>query len=166
MAYPLLEWATAGDATDCAAWEALAMVHWLRGHPVDGLAACEKVLTMVPGRETTLFLAATLASSLKRWDAARSYAERAVKVNPWMWEYHEMLARAYAQAGDWTGAAAACRRALELNPSSVPVRSLLMTSYLRTGNKEAARAEFEVYLKFVPADQHDELRRRFAQQQR
>jgi hypothetical protein len=158
QALPLLEAAAAGDPRDLAAWEALATALGMVGRPEAALAACAAVLNEEPQRETTLFLAAAMETHLQRPAAVRAYAERAAKVNPWQWQYRQMLAEAYAHEGDWEKAAAACRQALELQPANLAGRQLLLRSYLQLGDKARARRELDACLALLPPGQRDGLR--------
>jgi Flp pilus assembly protein TadD len=157
-ALPLLERAAAGDPHDSAAWEAKAGALVMLGRPEEALAACAAVLKNDPKRETTLFLAASLAKLLKRPGEVRGYAGRAVQLNPRLWNYRQLLAEAYAQEGDWTKAADACQQALKLEPANLAGRQLLIRCFLRQGDKARARAEMEACLALVPAAQRETLR--------
>ena len=166
MALPLLESALHRGAQDPAAWEAKGNALWLQGRLADALAAYATALKQSPERETSLFLAATLALRLNRRDAAGSYAERAVRVNPYRWQYHQMLAAVHVQKEDWTKAVQECQETLKLNLASLAARGLLVTSYLRTGQKAKAQAEFNRMLSLSSPEQQEALRRRFERQLR
>jgi tetratricopeptide (TPR) repeat protein len=166
LALPLLDAATAGDPRDVPAWEAKASALMLAGRADAAVAACDAVLAMDPERETTLFLAGVLAMGQKRPDDARLFAERAIRVNPWMWQYHQMLATARVQLSDWQGAANACRQAIKLEPANLPCRELLMRCYLRLGDKSGARGALEACLALMPPAEREDFRRVVEQQLR
>jgi hypothetical protein len=163
-ALPILEAAAAGDPRDGAAWEARATALLLLGRPEAALATCAAALNEDPQRETTLFLAAALATQLQRSAEARTYAERAIRVNPWLWQYRHMLAEAYAQEDAWEKAAEACRDALQLQPANLPSRQLLLRAYLQLGDKSRARGELDACLALLPPLQRNGFRRWFEQQ--
>src|SRR5262249_59989855 len=108
-ALPLLEAATAGDGQDVPAWDALAEALSLLGRVDEALAACTIALNVAPEHDTTLFLAASLAAQLRRHADVRAYAQRGRAVNPWFWQYPQMIAEAFAQEGNWEKAAQECR---------------------------------------------------------
>jgi hypothetical protein len=166
LATPYLETAAAGDPEDAVVWEAKATILVVEGRPKEALAACVAALQIHPRRETLLYMAANLANQLQRPAEARGYAERALKVNPWLWQCHYLLAAAYAQEGDWDKAAAACRQALKFEPTNMPSRQLLLRYYLQRGEKAQAQRERDVCLALLPADQQDAFRHWFEQQVR
>lgn len=164
-ALPLLEAATARDDEDLPAWEA-------RGHALAALrrpdaasAAYDRVLAKAPGTEAVLFRASQLSRSRRLFAEARTFADRAVTVNPWRWQYHQAAALASAEAKDWPVAERACREALKLNPADPNVRQLLVACLLGQGNKPAARREFDTLMGLNPL-RPDELRRWFDRQGR
>jgi tetratricopeptide (TPR) repeat protein len=165
-ALPLLQAAVAADPADVLAWEAKGSALWYQGRLEEALTAFEAALKLAPERETSLYLAATLALRMKRHDLARGFAERAIRVNPWRWQHHQTLAMVRAQERDWPGAIRACQETLTLHPASLPARRLLIAGYLRTGDKQKARTEFAKLLHLSPAEQREALRRWFARQQR
>jgi hypothetical protein len=163
-ALPLLEAATAGDPRDVAAWEAMGTALGLVGRPEAALAACVAALNEEPRRETTLFVAAAMGTQLQRPTVVRAYAERAVKVNPWQWQYRQMIAEAHAHEGDWAKAAEACRKGLQLQPANPAGRQLLVRCYLALGDKARAREELGACLALLPAAERDAFRRWVEQQ--
>jgi hypothetical protein len=166
LALPLLESALRSEANDPAAWEAMGSALWFQGRLAEALTAYETALQQSPERETSLFLAATLALRLNRRDAARAYAERALRVNPWRWQYHQMLAAIQVHNEDWPQAIQECQETLKLHQASLTARGLLITSYLRTGQKAKEQMEFNRLLLLSPPQQQEALRHRFEQQLR
>jgi hypothetical protein len=158
-ALPLLKTAVAADPRDVPAWEAYASALLLLGQPEAAQAACAAVLSEKPERETTLFLAAAVAMQLRRPADVRTFTERAIKINPWMWQYRSMLGEALAQKGDWEGAAAASREALRLEPVNLPSRQLLLRCYLQLGDKTGAREELEACVGLLRPTNRQEFRR-------
>jgi len=164
-ALPLLEAAVARDETDFTALEARGNALWDLGRHEDAAADYDRALKLAPEQETTLFLAASLALQLNRPGAAQSYAERAVRVNPWRWEYRLALARACAQKNDWESAARECREVLKLHATELGARRLLVLCYARQRKRADAQREFDTLMDLGPP-QPDELRRWFAEQTR
>jgi Flp pilus assembly protein TadD len=151
-ALPLLEKAVQEDEGDAPTWQARANALWANGRTEEAAAAFAAILTKVPQQEASLHSAATLAMELGRPEAARGYWERALRVNPWRYEFHYGLAAARAQRGDWPRAIPECQRALQLNPFRAEVRRLLIRCYLANGAEEPARREFERLVALEPAD--------------
>jgi hypothetical protein len=150
-ALPLLDTATSDRGDDLEAWEDKALSLFFQQRAVEALDACDKALALDPERERSLYLAATLAGQLRETSRARLYAERAIKANPWMWQYHQLHAASLAQEGNWQAAAQACRDAIKINPASAPSRQLLITCYLRTGDQTRARAEQDMLERLRPS---------------
>jgi tetratricopeptide (TPR) repeat protein len=138
----------------------------LEGRAHEALAAFESALSHAPERETSLFLAATLALRMKRHDAARAYADRAIRVNLWRWQYHQILADVDAQSENWRAAIEECQKVLALDAANLATRRLLVTSHLRTGDRASAQAEFAVLLPMMPPDRQESVRRWFEREAR
>jgi predicted CXXCH cytochrome family protein len=164
-AVPLLEAAAARDDEDLPALEARGTALWTLGQLDAAAADYERVLAKAPERENTLFLAAKLAQMLGRIDAGRSYAERAVRANPWRWQYHQALAQACAQANDWPGAMRECQEVFKLHAAEPGTRQLLVVCYLKLGDRPQAQREFDTLMGLNPPDA-EKLRAWFAQQMR
>lgn len=141
----LLDTAVHADPNDLAAAEARVKALWYQGADSfkEADVALRDILDRSPRRETTLYLAATLALRQQRANDARELARRAIEVNPWRSQYHYSLAAACAQAGDWTASRNAAQEALRLNPASLPARQLLVTVYERLNDQKEAKAERE-----------------------
>lgn len=150
-ALPFLDTATRDRSDDLEAWEDQALALFFQQRPAEALNACEKALALDATREQSLYLAATLAGQLRETSRARHFAERAVKANPWMWQYHQLHAAALAQEGDWNAAAEACLKAIKINPASAPSRQLLITCYLRLGDLTRAQAEKKMLERLRPS---------------
>jgi tetratricopeptide (TPR) repeat protein len=163
MALPLLDTAVLNDSGDVPAWEAKGIALWFQGRLDDALAAYQAALDRAPRRETTLFLAATLALRSKRTDLARSYCETAIEVNPWRWQYHHTLAAALFQGKDWPGAARALQQGLQFNPANPGMRKLLVACNIKMSQQAQAQTEFDTFLELIPVNQRDAQRRWFAQ---
>jgi hypothetical protein len=161
-AMPLLESAVTRDDEDLPAWEARARALWSLGRADAAAAAYDRVLAKAPDRETALFMAADLGLRQRRFGDARALAERAVRANPWRWQYHQKLAEACASATDWAAALRSCREALKLNAADPGVRWLVVLCHIRLGDKPQAQKEFDTLLGLNPP-QTEELRRQFAQ---
>jgi Flp pilus assembly protein TadD len=164
-ALPLLDAAIQRDGDDVVALESRGNALWDLGKREEAAADYERVLKLAPDQEATLFAAAELAQRRGQLETARSYAERAIRVNPWRWEYHMALARMLAQANDWQSAARECREVFKLHATELGARRLLVTCYLRMKKKEDAKREFDTLMDLGPP-QPDELRRWFAEQMR
>jgi predicted CXXCH cytochrome family protein len=162
QAYPLLQLAVVRDETDLAAREARGNALWDLGRPEDAMADYDLILTRAPDRESTLFVAATLATRLGRMDSARTYAERAVRVNPWRWEYRLALAQVFAQKKDWASVVRECREVLKLNATEIGARRLLVLGYARLKKPTDAQREFDTLMNLNPP-QPEELRRWFGE---
>jgi tetratricopeptide (TPR) repeat protein len=161
LSLPHLELATRRDPEDFEAWDAKAAALWMVGRNAEAMAAHEAILKRLPHRQSTLEQAAKLASELNQGRTAAGYWRRAIAVSPYQASYHHGLAYALLQAGDWQEAAEACRQALQLNPASIEVRKILVTCYLELGDRERAQREFDLLMRFEPAEK-EALREWFA----
>jgi Flp pilus assembly protein TadD len=162
-ALPLLEKALADDPRDVPALAARGDALLFQGRLNEALAALEAALQLAPEREVSLARAADLALRLDRPGLARSFWERALRVNPWRWQYHQGLARTLVKLRNWPAAIQACRQVLRLQPAHQPTRQLLITCLVQVGEPDQARAEFEVLLGLVKVEQEEGLKRWFAQ---
>ncbi len=111
----------------------------------------------------TLYQAANLSLRIGRPNIARSYAMRAIKANPFRWDYHQTLARVYAQEGDWVKSLSACEEALKLNGLEPSTNLHLVLCQHRLGNREAAQKALEVLIRIV-LSQAEDIKRWYAQQ--
>lgn len=158
-ALPLLEAALQANDEDVPAWQAKANALWALGRTEDAAAAFAAILAKAPSHESALHSAASLAMERERADAAQAYWERAIRVNPWRYEFHYGLAAARAQLHDWPGAEQECRQALQLNPFHVEVRKVLVRCHLAMRARDRAASEFERLLALNP--QHAEALRQW-----
>ncbi len=158
-ALPLLEEATARDKHDAAALKAKGDALWNLGRREDALAAFENVLADRPEFEAALHSAGILCLEMNHTEAARSYLERAVSVNPWRRSYPHGLAVASFRRGEWGRAARECRQALRLEPTNAASRSLLVQCLLGAGTKQEALAEYETLRRMTPEGRQPDLRR-------
>jgi tetratricopeptide (TPR) repeat protein len=165
-ALPLLEAALAVEPNDPAAWDARGDALWFQGRKEEAQVAYDSALERAPDREITLARAAALAGAMKRPVEARAYWERALRVNPWRWQYHFDLARVQAQGEDWQGALAECQQALLMYPAHLGTRQLLILCCLRRGDRTRAEKELAVLVGLTPEDKREPLRRWFAAQER
>jgi hypothetical protein len=163
-ALPLLETALQTDDEDMPAGQARANALWALGRTQEAAAVFDVILAKAPLREAALHSAATLAMELERADVARAYWERAIRVNPWRYEFYDGLAAARALLHDWPGAVEECMQALKLNPFKYSVRKLLVHCYLAMGAKDQAATEFSLLMALDPPDA-EALRRWYAEHQ-
>ncbi len=161
-AVPMLDAALAREEHDLAALEARGNALWFLGRLDEALETYESVLKQSPDQELVLYQAATLSLRLSKLLAARSYAQRAIDLNPWRWEYHQVLARVYAQDKDWVSSMRSCQEALKLNALEPGTNRHLVLCHVRLGDRAQAQKAFETLLLLIPA-QTDELRRWYAQ---
>lgn len=150
---------------DVGALEARGNALWDLGRRDEAAADYDRVLKLAPDREGTLYRAADLAQRRGQLDTARLYAERAIQVNPWRWEYHLTLAKVYAQGNDWASAAKECREVHKLYATNPESRHLLVVSLLRQKDKSEAKREFDILMELNPP-KPEELRRWFELQMR
>jgi tetratricopeptide (TPR) repeat protein len=126
------------------------------------LNAFETLLRETPKKETTLFLAGTLARRMGKTDAAADYCQHAIVMNPTSSAYFRLEAMIHAQRRDWNAAIESCRRALQLEPTNLEVRRLLVGACARAGRSTEASKEFDTFLAMHPPDQQDAMRKWFA----
>jgi tetratricopeptide (TPR) repeat protein len=162
LALPYLDAAAKRDPNDSPAWEAKGSALWLQGNLQEALTTFETIIEKTPRKETTLFLAGTLARRVGKTDAAADYCSRAIATNPTSSAYFRLEAMIHAQRQDWNAAIQSCRRALELEPMNLEVRRLLVGACVRAGRSAEASKEFETLLAMHSPDQQDTLRKWFA----
>jgi Flp pilus assembly protein TadD len=165
-ALPLLDRALQRDPRDwpvlMARGEALACL----GRQEEALACAEAVLSARPESELVLHGAGSLALEMNRAAAARSFFERAARVNPWNRSYPHGLAVASFRLAEWDRSARECRQALRIEPSNSASHSLLLQCYLRLGRKDQAQAEFETLRQLTSEGRQPALRLWYEEQVR
>jgi Flp pilus assembly protein TadD len=90
--------------------------------------------------------------SIRPKRSSRDPWQRALRLNPWNWEYHDGLANAYAQRGEWKEAVEQCQEALKLNIAALETRKLLVKCLLQLREKDKAQKEFMTLMDFDPPD--------------
>jgi hypothetical protein len=153
---PLLERALERDPRDWPAWHARADALWMLGRRQEALASHATILAAQP-EEASLYAAASFARALNQLDAARSYAERAIRVNPWNWQYHHLVAGSWFQQKEWSKAEGACLQSLKLEACNAESRQLLVACYLRLGHRDKAQTQFRILLQVTPEKLRPEL---------
>ena len=152
LALPLLDLGLQRWPDDVPALEAKAFALSRQGKNEEALDAFLQILQGTPDREWGLFGAAQLSSQLGRYEAALTLWQRAVRLNPWNWEYHDGLANAYAQRQEWKEAVEQCQEALKLNIAALETRKLLVKCLLQLREKDKAQKELMTLLDFDPPD--------------
>jgi hypothetical protein len=147
---PVLDAALQRDSEDFAAAEARGYALALQNRWAEALPAFQAILAKVPNQEMTLVGAASSAEELKQVDAAVSYWQRAISVNPWEPGYHRHLALLLVKKEAWNEAIPACEAWLRLDPFSAEARWGRVQGLLATGKKEEARAEFARIVALAP----------------
>ena len=104
-----------------------------------------------------------VAARLGQAENSVRYWKDVIALNPWNWEYHDELAKIYAERREWTLAAEQCAEALKLNLAAWDTRKLLVKCLLHLGKKNEAQKEFEILLGFEPPDP-EALRRWYAEE--
>jgi predicted CXXCH cytochrome family protein len=152
LAFPRLEAALKEQPADVGALEAKATALVIAGGIEEARAPLETLLRLAPRHENGLYLAASVAGARGKSDEALSLLGQLVQVNPYSAPYFHQLADLHYQQKNWRPALDAARRALELNPAHLEARRLLIFCSLQLGLRDEARAAFEVYAAFKPAD--------------
>jgi tetratricopeptide (TPR) repeat protein len=150
LALPLLEKSLAANPSDAPAWEAKGKVLWQLGRREESLAALRTALENTSDREETLVLAGTKASQIGRNDEALEHFTRAIKINPWRADYHQVVALAHAQRREWNAAIEAAKTSLRLNPSNAEARILLIQCLLKDRKTSEARIELQTLIDLDP----------------
>jgi Flp pilus assembly protein TadD len=165
-ALPLLDQALKSDPRDWPVWQARGEALACLGRNEEALAAAETVLSERPESEVTLYGAAFLSLEMNRPAEARSYFERAARVNPWNRSYHHGLAVASFRLAEWDRSARECRQALRIEPSNSASHSLLLQCDLCLGQKDQAEAEFETLRQLTSESRRPALRTWYEEQVR
>jgi hypothetical protein len=163
-ALPLLDRALEIDPHDWPVGQARGEALACLGRLEEALAAAEAVLSRRPESEVALHGAAFLALQMNRPVAARSFFERAARVNPWNRSYHHGLAVASFRLAQWDRSARECRQALRIEPSNSASHSLLLQCYLCLGQKDQAQAEFETLQHLTAESRQPALRQWYEEQ--
>jgi tetratricopeptide (TPR) repeat protein len=150
LARPLLEEATRTNPEDVEAIETLGLVLAMSGQEAEGLEAFQKVLKRVPGRETSLGLAAQVLMRQGNRKEASSYLRRLVEVSPANAPPRINLAQLLGEQGDWEAARHQCEAALKINPFSTDARQQFVLCCLRTGDRKRAETELALLLRLQP----------------
>ena len=149
-AVPLLEAAVKQEPSDLVALESLGITLRRQGRHAEALKCFQQVLDQAPKREYSLSRAASIAIALGRTEEAAGFAQRAIDANPWMVQYRELLARAYARGEQWQSCNRTCTETLRQFPNSIATRRLLIESCLGLGQMERAGQELSTLLRFDP----------------
>jgi hypothetical protein len=157
---PSLEAAAMTAPDDVAALQGLGLALGTLDRKGEAMTAFERALAVQPNRESVLFYAASLASSLGRQEAAFQYCQRALKLNPWTAGSHYYSAISLWQLGRKTEAIAECRAAIGINPENDYMRKMLITFLIDSGDQTGAKREFAELMRLEPPDR-EELERAF-----
>lgn len=149
-ALPLLLEAQPAQTQDLAAWEALANALWQLGRHEEAADTFAALLRLAPRRESAVASAASLATEMGRWRAARRLWEQAIALNPYRWRYRLGLATAHARQDDWHSAWYECRIGLRLHPFNPELRQLAVTCQLALGDRDGARRDLDVLIALEP----------------
>jgi Tfp pilus assembly protein PilF len=161
LALPLLEASLKSNPADVPAWEAEGAALWQLGRREESLTAFRTALAKSATNEGTLVAAGTRAAQLKKREEALGDFERAVAINPWRSDYHQVLALLHSERHEWSAAIEAARTSLRLNPSNHEARMLLIQCLLEDRRRAEARSEFQTLLDHDPPGR-DALRAWFA----
>ena len=124
---------------DAEVLNALGIASTVEGRVEDSLTYWKQALAIDPHRELTLRSTALQLQKLGRYEAARSYFESYLKVQPWsasMWSRYSVL---LGQLGEIEPAIKAARKAIELDPSNFRTHQWLAEIYDRKGDQEQRR---------------------------
>jgi len=92
----------------------------------------------------------------RRTQSLRSFS-KAVAINPWRADYHQVLALVHSRARRWDAAIEALSSAVGFNPRNLEARLLLVRGLLCAWRPPEARAEFQALLGQDPPGR-DELK--------
>jgi tetratricopeptide (TPR) repeat protein len=123
-----------------------------RDRPQAAIEDLDRALHLSPNHERSLALAVNLLGSTDRRGHAAELANRLVALNPWVAEYHVMLARIHAVRREWPEVLQACRTALRLDPTNLPARMALILAARQLGDQALVRSEARTYLQLDASD--------------
>jgi tetratricopeptide (TPR) repeat protein len=129
---------------------------WL-GQKSQALETYERVLRIAPKNEAALCAAATLADALRRPEAALTYWQSALGLDPDSADIHFGLACVYAGQHDWQRGLHECQVALEAAPMHLEARMLLVRCAMQMDDKNLTRKELSILLAQNPP-QKEQLR--------
>ena len=104
--------------------------------------AYEAIIARSPRRETSLAGAAQVASELRQWELALSYARRLVAINPWIPDYRRNLILILSQLRLWDDIQTESQAWMRLDSTSIDARIFWIASLIRKNKNAEADAEF------------------------
>jgi predicted CXXCH cytochrome family protein len=123
---------------DVPVLNALGLAFALLGRNEESIELLRATTEVDPGRMEAWYELLLANQATGELEAARPPAERLVRLNPWMPEWHGRHAQILAAAGQPEAALQAARRTIELDPSSLPAWAFLETLHGALGNREEA----------------------------
>jgi predicted Zn-dependent protease len=136
--------------SDAIAWEALAVVLGADNQAAESLAAAEKSIAVGPAREPALHHAIMTALRLRDLDKARSYARKAVEINPGNPLSRMMLGLVLTEAHEWKEGAEVLRSALSDMPGHPDGRAALAVCLFHTGDRLGSQTEVDRLVAIAP----------------
>jgi tetratricopeptide (TPR) repeat protein len=107
------------------------------------MARMEEARELRPEDDQVLFRLASLSFDLKRYDAARNYAQEAISLAPSQWVYHYLLGLVEKSVSRFDHARNSLELAVQLNPSAAEAHNSLGDVALRLNDPQRAVASFQ-----------------------
>jgi tetratricopeptide (TPR) repeat protein len=142
QALTLLDAALEKDPEDLDAVKARADILAPLNRRREALMAYEAIIARSPRRETSLAGAAQVASELRQWELALSYARRLVAINPWIPDYRRNLILILSQLRLWDDIQTESQAWMRLDSTSIDARIFWIASLIRKNKNAEADAEF------------------------
>jgi tetratricopeptide (TPR) repeat protein len=133
------------------AWNNLGLIAAQDGRTEDAIRFFSEALKWDPDYPIALLNLGNAYRQAKRWDAAETTLERALRLAPNDAEVNYSLGMVFAQTEQPDRAYAELKKALELRPNYPEAMNNLGVLYLRTRRRDNAVAEFEKCIRIAPA---------------
>ncbi len=157
-ALPLLEKAYRQDPMDHATVETLGDAYSVLKYVGTAREYYRRALELSPESETTWHALGILDLEDKQYKEAVQSYEKALRINPYNFNYHLGLARAFFRQGKMPECIHASNQGLIVDPNNTKIASLLVQAHLAKGDKVAAFGVFEKLTALTPMARQLELK--------
>jgi tetratricopeptide (TPR) repeat protein len=122
-------------------------VYLLDEDPARAIEAFQQELKMSPGHVPSLLQIAFEYLRQSNWEAAKTWAERVIEIEPGDFAGRRAMGQALLEAGDVAGSIAHLEAGVKLAPDSPSMRFMLSRAYQRAGREADAQRERTEFLR-------------------
>lgn len=120
------------------------------GQQPKALSVAQQFVTANPNDPSGHVLLGAIQLNAKNYQVARFETERAIQLNPKLFDAYLQLGQLFRDQGDGNDAAQAYEKGLALRPQSAPVAAVVGNIYLSEGNLDKAGQKFQQALAIDP----------------